>query len=180
VSVDDAEQIAAIYEPVVRETAISFELHPPGPDEMAERIEAVTSGHPWLVSEEAGVVLAYAYATAFRGRAAYRWSVETTVYVHREHQGHGVGRGVYRGLVDLCTLWGFANAFAGIALPNPGSEALHASLGFTRIGIFPNAGHKLGEWHDVAWWHRPLASGNPPSEPEPPSEAQVRALLLSS
>ena len=179
-SVDDAEQIAAIYEPIVRETAISFELQPPGSDEIAQRIEAITSGHPWLVSEEAGIIVAYAYATAFRGRAAYRWSVETTVYVHQEHQGHGVGRAVYGSLLDLCSLWGFANAFAGIALPNPGSEALHASLGFTPIGIFPRAGHKMGEWHDVAWWHRPLASGNPPREPEPPPEAQVRALLLSN
>lgn len=176
---DDADRIAAIYERVVRETAVSFELHPPGPAEMVERIQTVTAGHPWLVSEQAGVVLAYAYATAFRGRAAYRWSVETTVYVHEEHWGHGVGREVYRGLLDLCTLWGFANAFAGIALPNPSSEALHASLGFTQVGIFPRAGHKMGEWHDVAWWHRPLASTDPLREPKPPPENQVRALLLA-
>lgn len=163
----------------MRETAISFELHPPWPDEMAVRIQTVTSDHPWLVSEEAGVILGYAYATAFRGRAAYRWSVETTVYVHDKHRGRGVGRGVYRALLDLCTLWGFANGFAGIALPNPQSEALHASLGFTPIGVFPRAGHKMGEWRDVAWWHRPLASSDPPREPESPPEDQVRALLLA-
>lgn len=177
VSIEDAGQLAAIYEPVVRETAISFELEPPGADEMARRIESVTSGHPWLVSEEAGMVLAYAYATAFRRRAAYRWSVETTVYVHQDHRGRGVGRDVYRGLLDLCVLWGFANAFAGIALPNPPSESLHTSLGFTPIGVFPRAGHKMGEWHDVLWWHRPLDPSDPPRTPAPPSEERVRALL---
>jgi len=177
VSVDDADQIAAIYEPVVRETAVSFELVPPGPAEMASRIQSVTTSHPWLVSEEGGVVLAYAYATGFRGRPAYRWSVETTAYVHEEHRGRGVGGDLYRGLMDLSTLWGFASAFAGIALPNPGSEALHLSLGFASIGVFPRAGHKMGQWHDVGWWHRPLASTEPPREPTSPGEDQVRAVL---
>ena len=177
VSLDDADQIAAIYEPLVRETPVSFELDPPSPAEMTDRIKSITSGHPWLVSEESGVLLAYAYATSFRGRPAYRWSVETTVYVHEGHRGRGLGGQVYRGLLDLSALWGFANAFAGIALPNPGSEALHASLGFTSIGIFPRAGHKLGEWHDVGWWHRPLASSDPPREPAPPPDDQIRALF---
>ena len=176
-SVDDADQIAAIYEPLVLETAVSFELEPPGAAEMARRIQAVTASHPWLVSEESGVVLGYAYATAFRGRPAYRWSIETTVYVHQDHRGRQVGRQVYQGLLDLSTIWGFANAFAGIALPNPGSEALHALLGFTPVGVFPRAGHKMGEWHDVGWWHRPLAASDPPREPAPPSDDQVRALL---
>ena len=179
VSVGDADQIAAIYEPLVRETAVSFELDPPWPAVMASRIQSVTSTHPWLVSEEGGVILAYAHATAFRVRPAYRWSVETTVYVQDDHRGRGVGGDVYQGLLDLSALWGFANAFAGIALPNPGSEALHASLGFTQVGIFPRAGHKMGQWHDVAWWHRPLASTDPPRVPEPPPEDRVRALLLA-
>ena len=177
VSVDDADQIAAIYEPLVLETAVSFELDPPGPAEMASRIQSVTSSHPWLVSEEGGVVLAYAYATRFRGRPAYRWSVETTVYVHEDHRGRGIGGDLYQRLMDLSTLWGFANAFAGIALPNPGSEALHISLGFASIGVFPRAGHKMGQWHDVGWWHRPLASTEPPRQPASPGEDQLRALL---
>ena len=177
VSVDDADQIAAIYEPLVLETAVSFELEPPGAAEMARRIQAVTASHPWLVSEEGGVVLGYAYATAFRGRPAYRWSIETTVYVHQDHRGRQVGRQVYQGLLDLSTMWGFANAFAGIARPNPGSEALHALLGFTPVGVFPRAGHKMGEWHDVGWWHLPLAANDPPREPSPPSDDQVRVLL---
>jgi L-amino acid N-acyltransferase YncA len=177
VTIEDAGQIAAIYEPVVRETAISFELEPPGPEEIARRIGSVTSGHPWLVSEEVGVVLGYAYATAFRQRPAYRWSIETTVYVHRDHRGRGVGRDLYRCLLDLSVLWGFANAYAGIALPNPASESLHTSLGFAPIGVFPRAGHKLGEWHDVGWWHRPLDHSDPPRAPAPPPEERVRALL---
>lgn len=173
----DAAQIAAIYEPWVRDTVISFELEPPTPDEMALRIENVATTHPWLVSEEEGVVVGYAYAKAFAERPAYRWSVETTVYLHPSHRGRGVGRDLYRALLDLAELWGFANAFAGIALPNPTSESLHEAVGFHRIGVFPRAGHKFGAWHDVGWWHRPLAVTEDPSPPLRPSPEQVEALL---
>jgi phosphinothricin acetyltransferase len=177
VTTEDAIQIAAIYEPWVRDSAVSFESEPPGPEEMARRIETVSSGYPWLVSEDQGVILGYAYATAFRQRSAYRWSVETTVYVHHEHGGRGVGRPLYQALLDLATMWGFANAYAGIALPNPASESLHQSTGFTRIGVFPRAGFKLGEWYDVEWWHRPLSRTTPPRPPVCPPEELVRALL---
>ncbi|MGH8952268.1 MAG: arsinothricin resistance N-acetyltransferase ArsN1 family B [Acidimicrobiia bacterium] len=177
VTPDDAARIAAIYEPVVRDTAVSFELEPPSPEEMGRRIETVTPGHPWLVSEEEGNVVAYAYATAFRQRPAYRWSAETTVYVDGDHQGQGVGRHLYGALIEVATLWGFANAYAGIALPNPASESLHASIGFTPVGVFPRAGHKFGRWHDVGWWHRPLSPTEPPRSPTTPPAHQVQALL---
>ena len=168
VTIEDATQIAAIYEPWVRDSAVSFEWEPPAPEEMARRIETVSSGYPWLVSEENGSIVGYAYATGFRQRPAYRWSVETTVYVHPEHGSRGVGRAVYTALLDLATVWGFANAYAGIALPNPASESLHASVGFAPIGVFPRAGFKLGEWHDVGWWHRPLSQVTPPRQPSAP------------
>jgi len=177
VTPDDAARVAAIYEPVVRDTAVSFELEPPSPEEMGRRIAVVTSRHPWLVSEERGIVVAYAYATAFRQRPAYRWSAETTVYVDADHRGRGVGRDLYGALIEVATLWGFANAYAGIALPNPASESLHASIGFTPVGVFPRAGHKFGRWHDVGWWHRSLSPTEPPRSPSTPPADQVRALL---
>ena len=176
-TVDDAFRLAAIYEPVVRNTAVSFELAPPGPAEMARRIETVVSGFPWLVAEEGGVVVGYAYAAAFRDRPAYQWSVETTVYIDGEHRGRGVGRALYATLLELAGMWGFANAYAGTALPNPASESLHRSVGFSLIGVFPRAGHKMGEWHDVAWWHRPLSDADPPHPPASPPERLVAALL---
>ncbi len=173
VTTADALQLAAIYEPWVRDTIISFELDPPDVNEMARRIESVTAGYPWLVSEQEGVVLGYAYATAYRHRSAYRWSVETTVYLEQAQRGRGVGRSLYTALIGLCAEWGFANAFAGIALPNPASESLHRSVGFTPIGVFPRAGHKFGTWHDVGWWHRPLSSADPPQPPASPSAERV-------
>jgi phosphinothricin acetyltransferase len=146
---------------------------------MARRIEEVVSGFPWLVAEEGDVVVGYAYAAALRDRPAYRWSVETTVYIDGGHRGRGVGRILYTALIDVATMWGFANAFAGIALPNPASESLHRSVGFSQVGVFPRAGHKLGEWHDVGWWHRPLSAAHPPVPPAPPPDEMVARALSS-
>lgn len=178
VTIEDATQIAAIYEPWVRDTAVSFESEPPGWEEMARRIATLSRTHPWVViEEEAGSILGYAYASPYRQRPAYLWSVETTIYLHIEHRGRGLGKALYAALLDLATNWGYTNAFAGIALPNPESVSLHASVGFTPIGVFPKAGFKLGVWHDVGWWHRPLSPATPPHPPVRPPEEQVRALL---
>ena len=169
VRTEDAAWLAAIYAPLVRETAVSFELEPPSPDEMARRIESVSRTHPWIVIEEGeGSILGYAYATSHRQRPAYRWSVETTVYLDAEHRGEGLGKTLYTALLESATRWGYATALAGIALPNAASEALHASVGFTQVGVFPRAGFKFGEWHDVGWWYRPLAAVSPPRQPAPP------------
>jgi phosphinothricin acetyltransferase len=166
---DDAAALTAIYGPLVLETPVSFELEPPAPDEMARRIEKVSRTHPWIVMEEAdGSIVGYAYATSHRQRPAYRWSVETTVYIHADRRGRGLGTTLYNSLLDLAASWGYATALAGIALPNPASEALHASVGFRKVGVFPRAGFKFDEWHDVGWWYRPLAGANPPCPPAPP------------
>jgi phosphinothricin acetyltransferase len=154
---EDAGAIHDIYRPIVEETAISFELESPSVEEMRGRISRLTASHPWLVLEIDGEVRGYAYASPFRDRPAYRWSVETTIYLSEENRGRGMGKVLYISLLDRVTDAGFANAYAGVALPNPGSEALHLSVGFRPIGVFPRAGFKLGEWHDVGWWHRPLA-----------------------
>jgi phosphinothricin acetyltransferase len=176
-SVDDAPRLASIYDPIVSDTAVSFELKPPGPSEMARRIGEVTATHPWLVAEDGSTILGYAYARKFAERPAYRWSVETTVYVDQGHRGRGVGRTLYAALLELAALWGFANAFAGIALPNPASESLHRAVGFSLIGVFPRVGHKMGEWRDVAWWHRPLSHVDPPRVPAPPPDELIAAVL---
>jgi phosphinothricin acetyltransferase len=153
---DDAARVAEIYEPYVRETAVSFELEPPGAEEMRRRIESVTGRHPWLIIDDDGLALGYAYASPYRERPAYNWTVETTVYIDRERRGQGLGKALYAALLEELTSRGFVTAFAGITVPNPWSEALHASVGFEQIGVLPRAGFKLGEWRDVAFWHRPL------------------------
>jgi L-amino acid N-acyltransferase YncA len=162
----DAEQIAAIYDPVVRDSAISFELEPPTPAEIQRRIATVfSSGLPWLVCAWEGTVFGYAYASRHRARPAYGWSVDTSVYVAESARKRGVGTSLYSALLAILSIQRFQNAYAGITLPNPGSEALHRALGFVQIGTYARVGFKLGEWRDVVWYGRTLGEYNAPPLP---------------
>ena len=161
----DAESILAIYAPVVRDTAISFEETPPTVDEIVQRMRAILPAYPYLVFEQDGEVVGYANGHVHRGRPAYRWSVETSVYVREDARGQGIGRSLYANLLDVLTRQGFHTAFAGTALPNPGSVALHEAVGFKTLGVFPEVGFKFGRWHDVRWWHRTLTEGAPRGDP---------------
>ena len=162
----DAEAIAAIYRPIVEQTAISFEAIPPTTQDVARRVAETTTTHPWLVCERGGRIAGYAYASPHRTRAAYRWSVDTSVYVAQEHQRAGIGRGLYVSLFAILAAQGYFTAYAGIALPNPASVALHESVGFTPIGVYRRVGFKHGAWHDVGWWQLTLRElETPPTEP---------------
>ena len=159
----DAEGVLSIYAPVVRETAISFELEPPSIEEMRERIRSLRGRLPWLVCVEGPEVCGYAYADRFRTRAAYQWSAEVTVYVNPTWRRRGVGHALYSSLLAVMRLLGYRSAFAGIALPNPPSVALHEALGFRPAGVFRAAGFKLGRWHDVGWWQLEVQPLDPPA-----------------
>jgi L-amino acid N-acyltransferase YncA len=152
----DAAAIASIYRPIVESSAISFETEPPDEEAIRRRLDETLPAYPWLVCEIGGVVAGYAYASRHRDRAAYRWSVDTSVYVDESHRRSGVGRGLYTSLFTILVAQGFFNAYAGITLPNPGSVALHEALGFQPIGIYRNVGFKLSAWRDVGWWQLPL------------------------
>jgi phosphinothricin acetyltransferase len=173
---EDAAQIAAIYAPYVTGAATSFELEPPDAVEMSARIESVLALTPWLVcAGDDGVLVGYAYAARHRERAAYRWSVDTTVYVRADRHRRGAGAALYRALFALLRLQGFYVAHAGITLPNAASVGLHEALGFRPVGVYPAVGWKLGAWHDVGWWHLPLQER--PATPAPPlALAAARAL----
>lgn len=151
---DDSEQIAAIYRPIVEDTAISFEAEPPSSDEMARRIESALRNHEWLVAESGDAIAGYAYATRYRERHAYRFSAETTLYIHPDYQRQGIGHALYADLFESLASLGYHRAFAGITLPNHASVALHQAFGFEQIGIFREAGFKFDRWHDVAMWQR--------------------------
>ena len=157
----DAAAVAGIYAPYVEHTAISFEERVPTPDEMAARIEKCCSRWQWLVAEIDDAVVGYAYGSQHRERAAYRWSVEVSAYVGRDHHRKGIGRALYDALFAELADKGFCNAFAGITLPNDPSVKLHTSMGFEPIGTFRSIGWKFGRWHDVAWFQRPLRNGPP-------------------
>ena len=160
----DTDALLEIYRPYVLDTAVSFELEPPTAAEFAQRIAGAQSQWAWLVAERDGELLGYAYGSAFRSRAAYRWSVETSAYVHAAHRGQGVGRALYERLLALLADKGYCTAYAGIALPNEASVRLHRALGFRDVGTFRRAGRKFGRWHDVSWWQRELRD-EPPAEP---------------
>jgi L-amino acid N-acyltransferase YncA len=166
-SQDDAEQIRNIYAPYCS-TPISFEEAPPSVDEMSRRIAAVIERYPWLVAVEDGRALGYAYAGTYRQRAAYRWSVEVSVYIAEGQHRQGLGRALYTSLFNVLRLQGFVNAYAGATLPNAGSAGLHESMGFQPVGVYHNAGFKYGTWHDVGWWQLQLqAPILAPAEPRP-------------
>jgi L-amino acid N-acyltransferase YncA len=152
----DAAAIAAIYRPVVEETAISFETIAPDPHEIARRVADTLRTYPWLVCDREGHIAGYAYASKHRVRAAYQWSVDTSVYVDSRDRRLGIGRALYLSLFAILAEQGYFNAFAGIALPNPGSVALHEAMGFEKLGVYRNVGFKLGEWRDVGWWQLSL------------------------
>ncbi|HEY7169509.1 MAG TPA: arsinothricin resistance N-acetyltransferase ArsN1 family B [Vicinamibacterales bacterium] len=169
----DAAAVAAIYRPFCEGTAVSFEVVAPDADEMAARIATVTQQYPWLVLERDGTIAGYAYATKHRERAAYRWAVDTAVYVHAAARRTGVGRVLYEQLFALLVEQGYFRACAGIALPNEASVALHTAVGFTPVGTYHKVGYKLGAWHDVAWFERPLQ----PERHDPPPPRAVHAVL---
>ena len=161
----DAARCAEIYAPYVLETAISFETDPPPAHEMAERIAAAQRSHAWLVLEEDGEVVGYAYGGPFMSRAAYQWATAVSVYLAAGRRRSGGGRALYAALFDRLASRGHRTALAGIALPNDASEGLHRAMGFEPVGTYRRVGWKHGRWHDVAWYQRDLTEDDgPPAE----------------
>jgi L-amino acid N-acyltransferase YncA len=164
---DDAAQVRAIYAPFcAADSHVSFEYEPPTVEEMGRRIAQTLERYPWLVCDEAGVVLGYVYAGLHSARAAYQWSVNVSAYVAEGRRGSGIGRGLYTSLFAILKLQGYVNAYAGATLPNPASTGLHEAMGFEPVGIYRGVGFKCGAWHDVIWLQRAL--GDRPTRPEPP------------
>ncbi len=149
----DSEAIARIYNCYVRDTVVTFEEEEVSPRDMGGRIEQVTGASlPWLVAERDGSVIGYAYAGKWHGRSAYRYSVESTIYLDPAHTGKGVGASLYARLMGLLREKTIRAAIGVIALPNPASIALHERLGFTKVGHFREVGFKFGRWIDVGYW----------------------------
>jgi L-amino acid N-acyltransferase YncA len=162
----DAGACAAIYAPYVEDTAITFETEPPSSAEMAKRIATSSSSHAWLVLEDEGRVVGYAYGSRFHARAAYRWACEVSVYLEMGRRRSGGGRALYQALFARLSERGFRIAIAGMTLPNEASEGLHRAMGFEPVGTYRRIGYKHGAWHDVAWTQRILTDGEgPPPEP---------------
>lgn len=161
----DAAALAAIYRPYVEETAITFEYEAPSAETFGQRIAAITARYPYLVAEDAaGHPCGYAYASAFKGRAAYDWSVETSIYVARGMHGRGIGRALYERLEACLRQQNVRNLYACLAAPRPGSDRLdessrrfHERLGYRLVGTFSQCAYKFGQWYDMIWLEKFLA-----------------------
>ena len=161
----DAARCAEIYAPYVRDTAISFEEEPPPAAAMSARIADTQRAHAWLVLEQDDDVVGYAYGGPFMSRAAYQWATAVSVYLAPGRRRTGAGRALYEALFDRLAARGHRTALAVIALPNEASVGLHVALGFEHVGTYRRVGWKLGRWHDVAWYQRPLTEDDGPPAP---------------
>jgi phosphinothricin acetyltransferase len=174
---EDAAAIHAIYAPHVLAGMATFETELPGEAAMRDRIAARLPHYPWLVWEEDGRLLAYAYASRFRERAAYDWIAETSIYVHQDAQRRGIARRLYGVLLDGMRLQGINQAVGVITLPGEPSVAMHESMGFEPAGVWRKAGYKLGRWWDVGVWQKELQPpALPPSPVVPFAELRMRAV----
>ena len=173
----DGAAVAALYAPYVRDTSITFEYEVPDGAEFGRRIESVLKLAPWLLAVESGpggeMLLGYAYGGTWRTRVAYRWVIETAIYVDKHQHRRGIGRALYGALLDLLRLQGFCRALGGITIPNPESIALHEKLGFRLAGTFPKCGFKSGTWWDVGFWDVELRE-----HPKAPQETLSVAALM--
>ena len=158
--VSDAAQLCTIYNHYVRSTSISFEEADVSPDEMGHRIEEGSRLLPWYVFEKNGAVLGYSYATPWKVRSAYRYSVESSVYVSVDHGKQGIGSALYQRLVDDLRERGVHIVLGGIALPNQASIALHQRMGFVQVAQLREVGRKFDRWVDVGYWQLMLSSAD--------------------
>lgn len=167
-AVPDMEEIANIYEYYVLETAISFEQDAPNTEQMVERFYHKTLRCPWLVCEQDGAVIGYAYAGEFRERAAYQWDVELSVYVDKSAHNRGAGKALYKAMFAILRELGYCLAYSVITVPNDASVGFHRAMGFSDAGVWHSAGYKLDAWHDVLLMEKPLVE-QMPDDPEPPT-----------
>ncbi len=162
----DAPAILGIYAPYIEQTSITFETETPTAEAFAERIESYLQNWPWLVCEIDGRIAGYAYASRYRERVAYQWSVECSVYIHDDFLRAGVAGALYSALFDILKRQGYRNVYAVINLPNDRSVALHEKCGFVYFATYEQVGYKLGKWKNVGWWRKIINDFG--DEPDPP------------
>lgn len=162
----DAQDILRIYAPYIENTSLTFETTVPSTEEFAQRITRYLENWPWVVCEADGKIAGYAYASQYRERMGYQWSVECSVYIDDNFQKAGLGRALYTTLFAILQKQGFNNVYAVINLPNEKSVAFHESLGFSYLATYEKVGYKLGQWKNVGWWQLKLNEYN--DEPKTP------------
>lgn len=167
----DAPAMLAIYAPYVEQTTVSSEYEAPSLEEFCTRIRQVTAKLPWLACEIDGKIAGYGYASPHRTRAAYQWSVETSIYVAPEFHRRGIASALYEALFELLRMQGYYNIFVGITSPNERSMKFHKSMGFIISGAYQNSMYKFGQWRDVLWMGKQLRAHDSVPQPTVPFPA---------
>lgn len=165
VALKDAEELLRIYAPYVKNTPVTFEYEVPSVPKFQERIRQILLKYPYLAAEENGHIYGYCYASAFKGRAAYDWSVETSIYIEEGYHGKGIGSALYTGLEESLAQQNVCNLCACITYPNPASTAFHEAFGYHMAAHFHNSGYKLGKWYDMIWMEKALIPHEIPPKP---------------
>lgn len=165
VTAADAEALCSIYAPYVQETAVTYEYEVPSVEEFRGRILNTTKQYPYLAAEQDGVILGYAYASAFHPRAAFRWTAEATVYLRKEAHGKGIGRMLYERLEECLQKQNVQTVIALIADPNPESVAFHEKMGYRVAGRLTDCAYKLGQWRGMYYMEKFL--GGEKESPQP-------------
>ena len=160
-TIEDAKELLEIYGPYVENTAITFEYEVPSQDEFKKRIENILNKYPYLVAENQGEIVGYAYASSFHSRAAYQWSVETSIYIKQDQRNSGVGKALYQELERILKLQNILNLNACIAYPETEDEYLtknsvefHEHLGYRMVGEFHKCGYKFDRWYNMVWMEK--------------------------
>jgi len=170
----DIPQILKIYAPYILDTAVSFEYTVPNSDAFTQRFLSITAQFPWLVWEENGQILGYAYGSAPFERAAFQWCAEASIYLRPEAQGRGIGKTLYAELEALLRLQGYLKVYAIITSENQSSVAFHKAVGYQHVAAMPGCGFKLGRWHGIIWMEKLLNSVDLPSDPPLPIAVVVK------
>jgi phosphinothricin acetyltransferase len=177
---EDGAALAAIYAYYVENTAITFEYVAPSAEEFGERIAHKLEKYPYIVAEENGRAVGYAYADMYRERAAFNWSCELSVYVDKNETGKGIGKHLYNALIDILRLQGFVSVVASITYPNESSVALHEKMGFVHLGTMHDIGYKFGRWLDLMWFEKRISDVSAPTTiiPFPEIESEKITAVL--
>lgn len=152
VQLKDAQELADIYNYYILHSTATFEETPIDAEEMERRIKSTTSDYPWIVYQDQGKVIAYAYANEWKSRSAYKRTVESSVYVKQGEMNKGVGALLYEELIQLLIDLGFHTILGGITIPNPDSIRFHEKFGFEKVGQLKQVGYKFEQWVDVGYW----------------------------
>ena len=155
-TVEDASKILEIYKYYIENTTITFEYDVPTFVEFKERIKNTLLEYPYIVCEYKNEILGYAYAHKVWMRAAYQWDAELSVYIDKDYTGNGLGKKLYKILIEILKLQNVVNVYGCVTYPNEKSDKLHESFGFKKIGIFENSGYKFGKWIGVTWFHKAI------------------------